>query len=250
MRIKVKNADWSAVNLGNIGTYGVINLNKFEGGSNPLVMSSSPETTARPAVMMKNNVENPNDLEYVHSIEWTTAIHGETTNAAESIYLIETSLGDVIPKSVPYLQIGFWVNRKYYDLAKQYNAQSLICVELTRGRNAAINAATGTAPNIFVENTYTPDILSGQQAYINSETINVKHLATMEIDGEEWVYVNLIFEMDWAVSDAAVNIRITFFRIPQYFGQSGLSEMKIPISNITVTTSSKELVPSYIYPYN
>ena len=241
MIIKLKNADFSANNVGKIYIPGV-NINIGEGTTNPLLFKYTDATGAGEFLGVDFiTKENPSPFPIIRKLH-----KGGTGTFLYSFMTSDRATID-FPLTPKALSMAIWINKTAWE---KFQAESYMYITMqvydSRWKNIGASGDSSNACIVrYNELSNTDEIKSDLTSKYMSASVKRRILGTKEVNNETWVCIGIVFYnivLNTSTYEANCRPRIAF---QNYFMNSTTYDMEV--GNLQVVESVDYLNPDEEY---
>ena len=240
MIIKLKNADFSANNVGKIYIPGV-NINIGEGTTNPLLFKYTSTTgTAEFLGVDFITKENPSPFPIIRKLH-----KGGTRTYLYSYLTPDRSTID-FPLTPKALSMAIWINKTAWERFQKTSSMS-IYLQVYDSHWNFISGSGGHTPTTvtYEELSFTGERTQDITSTYMSASVKRKILQTRVINGETWVCIGIVFyNLVFNTSTYEANCRP---RIAMQFNFMNSTTYDMEVGNLQVVESVDYLNPDEEY---
>ena len=240
MIIKLKNADFSASNVGKINIPG-INLNVGEGTTNPLLFKYTSTTGAGEFIGVDFiTKENPSPFPIIRKL------HKGGTGIFLYSYLTPQRTSIDFPITPKCLSMAVWINKTAWARFQEKSSLELILQVYNNGWKTITGSGNGNPCAIsYDELSFTGERTQDITSTYMSESVKRKILQTRVVNGETWVCIGIVFyNLVFNTSTYEANCRP---RIAMQFNFMNSTTYDMEVGNLQVVESVDYLNPDKEY---
>ena len=240
MIIKLKNADFSANNVGKIYIPGV-NINIGEGTTNPLVFKYT-STTGTSEFLGVDFItkENPTVFPIIRKL------HKGGTGTFLYSYLTPQRTSINFPLTPKCLSMAVWINKTAWERFQKTSSMSIFLQVFDSGWKF-ISGSGGYSPTTvtYEELSFTGERTQDITSTYMSASVKRKILQTRVVNGETWVCIGIVFyNLMFNTSTYEANCRP---RIAMQFNFMNSTTYDMEVGNLQVVESVDYLNPDEEY---
>lgn len=240
MIIKLKNADFSANNVGKIYIPGV-NINIGEGTTNPLLFKYKDTTGAGEFLGVDFiTKENPTVFPIVRKL------HKGGTGKYLYSYLTPQRTSINFPLTPKCLSMAVWINKTAWERFQKTSSMSIFLQVYDNGWKS-LQGSGGYNPTAvsYEKLSFTGELTQDITSTYMSASIKRKILQTRVVNGETWVCIGIVFyNLVFNTSTYEANCRP---RIAMHFNFMNSTTYDMEVGNLQVVESVDYLNPDKEY---
>lgn len=240
MIIKLKNADFSANNVGKINIPG-INLNVGEGTTNPLLFKYT-NTTGSGEFLGVDFItkENPSPFPIIRKLH-----KGGTVTFLYS-YLTPQRTSINFPLTPKCLSMAIWINKTAWEKFQKTSSMSILLQVYDNGWKFLYGSGNDSPCAIsYDELSFTGERTQDITSTYMSVSVKRKILQTRVVNGETWVCIGIVFyNLVFNTSTYEANCRP---RIAMQFNFMNSTTYDMEVGNLQVVESVDYLNPDKEY---
>lgn len=240
MIIKLKNADFSANNVGKIYIPGV-NINIGEGTTNPLLFKYTSTTGAGEFLGVDFiTKENPSPFPIIRKL------HKGGTDGFLYSYLTPQRTSIDFPLTPKCLSMAVWINKTAWEKFQKTSSMSILLQVYDNGWKFLYGSGDGNPCAIsYDELSFTGERTQDITSTYMSASVKRKILQTRVVNGETWVCIGIVFyNLVFNTSTYEANCRP---RIAMQFNFMNSTTYDMEVGNLQVVESVDYLNPDKEY---